>query len=481
LSDLVEWIWYPDGFETRQARRRKREPHEIRECGADFQLRANRRLRRRQERPGDSTMEMERRASARGLWVAAAFACAACAANHPISVSTSTTSAAGAQPPGRDSSGEVNAEGGAAGASDASATDAIAVWSTVDGGGSDGAAGGGATDDGPGAGSDAVDSEGGADAPSAQQIVDALHTTACRREVRCGRQATVADCLGSTLAPLTREMAGGLGAGTVSYDARAAQVLLDWLANLGCGRSSQGSTTALATLQSLCAATFRIAGATGDACQFDDECAPGLVCSTTQNGASNPPGTCAAPIVPDGQSCDRSFGQTLAGLPCGAGSYCGVIDEPGTPLCAPLPTVKGQACQAFEGTGCGNGLVCLYDVSTFSTVVGMCGTLPAVGEACDPSNGCEDPTSYCDPMTRTCTARLGLGAACQPEALDVPLGGECAPNLICDRSSETCVPLPGPGGACDSLCLGDLSCDNDTHTCDFSGPPGLGSELPTCP
>jgi hypothetical protein len=344
----------------------------------------------------------------------------------------------------------------------------IVVGATADGEGADGGA-----VDAANLGSDAVDSESGADVPSAQSIVNALHTTACQREVRCGKQATLADCLASTLAPLPPQKVAELGAGTVSYDARAGQALLDWLANLPCGNSYQVSTGAVATLGSLCTAAFRGTVATGGACQADDECAGGLVCGSVENTASNQPG-CGPPLVlSDGQSCPREGGPTLVGPPCGAQSYCSVIVDPGLPVCAPLPTAVGEDCQMFENTGCGNGLVCMY---VGSTVVGACGHLPGVGEACNGVSGCEDPTNYC--ASGTCAPLLGLGAACDLPTSGYPPTGYCAPTLRCDGT--TCVPRSGLGGAC-GVCLGDLACNQTTKTCDFSSPPYPAPELPTCP
>ena len=382
-----------------------------------------------------------RRASLRRALLAAALACGACVnANHPVSSSPTPASDAEA---GSDLEGGDRAGEGAAG-------------------------------DGAGESSDAGGSEGGADASWAQQLADALHQAACQREVRCGMQATLVDCLASTMAPLEPQLVAGLGAGTVSYDARAGQVLLDWIADMPCARSAQISTTTVTALRSYCAAAFRGTVTTGGACQIDDECSAGLVCSTVQGGLPDQPGHCAGvSTIPDGDFC-APFGD-----PCSSMSYCDRIHDPANPVCAPLPTVSGQDCEGtLKGPGCANGLVCL---STGVFDEGVCGTLPAEGAPCSAGNGCEDPTNHCD-ATSTCAQGLGLGAACDPSAAAVP-SGECRPYLFCDRTSGTCSPRSGRGGGCGPPCLGDLICTG-ASTCDFATPPYAPpdpTELLICP
>jgi hypothetical protein len=393
----------------------------------------------------------------------AALVCAACVnASHPVSTSNSSTPASDGQAPGRDLTGGRGAGEGAAGSIDAGVADA----DTVDGDGTAGSVRGDAIAvEGAVESSDADDSEGGAHAPWDPQIADALHQTACRREVRCGKQATLADCLASTMAPLRPQLVADLGAGTVSYDAQGGQALLDWIANMPCGRSAQISTTAVTGLRSHCAAAFRGTVTLGGSCQIDDECSAGLVCSTVQGGLPNQPGRCAAAsFIPDGDFC------APFGAPCGPASYCDRIHNAGNPVCAPLPTASGQDCEVtITGPGCANGLVCL---STNAHEKGICGTLSAEGAPCSLQNGCEDPTNYCD-ATSTCVQGLGRGAACDPRAVALP-SGECRPYLFCDRTSNVCVARAGPGGVCAGLsgapCLGDLICGG-LSTCDFAAPP----------
>jgi hypothetical protein len=313
---------------------------------------------------------------------------------------------------------------------------------------------------------------GGSSSIPAEQIGAEWHQASCRWKVRCGVLPDVDTCLAATRAPLTPQMAADLAAGTVRYDAAAGQRLVSAIDGLSCLRSDfeLNGNGALRELEAV-AAAFTGTVPTGGACFVDEECASRNCNAPGDEGC--PQGTCVAPpteIVPQGGACVPNS------TTCAAGTLCSSPDPTtGVGTCA-LPPTAGRPC---DGTafinGCAAGLDCVED----DTGGYSCAAYPASGASCDPASFllCDAYTETCDPATRTCRPDLSAGAACSPGGL------LCDNRSYCDSTSGTChpklelgQPCSGPGTSDPwSTCLGDLTCDAATHTCQ------LGPEVAACP
>ncbi|HVZ74622.1 MAG TPA: hypothetical protein VHJ20_19705 [Polyangia bacterium] len=308
----------------------------------------------------------------------------------------------------------------------------------------------------------ALDADAAPDAAAlVAQVVDEVHEAACRREVTCGLQAALADCLSSTMPPISTLTTQDLGLGRIVVDARAGHDLAAFLANLPCGQTGSMNRVARQTFDGLCATTFRGQVPLGATCAADSECATGLFCSyVPPNGIPSEIGHCA-PSPPPAQIGDFCYNG------CEPAAVCDRVNHPDNPLCEPAPSAMGAPC-VEDQQGCNGGLLCLYRT---------CGVLPTTGEPCDETNvdeQCDDPREICDQTVWTCVPRLVLGAKCagNPDA--------CLPYLWCDpTASGTCQPRRGAGQDCsgDQRCLGDLGCDSGACVPN----PGFRNVLLVCP
>jgi hypothetical protein len=195
-------------------------------------------------------------------------------------------------------------------------------------------------------------------------------------------------------------------------------------------------------------------GAVGDACSFEQPCAPGLIC---------PAGTCV--VLPEiGEDCATTY-ECAAGATCD-GSVC--VRRPGLdetcleffPRCADglgcNPTTNRCDTGGADGELChvtGNGDLCVAGLGcNFEPDGSFCRPRSATSGPCtnDANCGSDD---YCDFGTLLCTPRLPAESACSD-------GNECAAGLVCEPGpgGVACRPPPGPGDACSFACDGGTVC-----------------------
>jgi hypothetical protein len=341
----------------------------------------------------------------------------------------------------------------------------LTLFTAAGGCGDDGGSGPGPTPR-PDAGTDAT-TEAAADAPAEAgegipitELPTRFADTACAALTTCvgaaaGLLFAGEDCeqrletqLGDALATIQSSIASG----KVRYAGDKLQACLDALRNGGCVLSEAFESAA-------CQAALDGTVEIGGGCQFNLECAGAAYCRSA--GAC--PGTCTA-REPAGQSCSHDDD-------CAPGLACSSV----TDQCY-RPAGLGAACWRSQGTECELGLYCKGDTqlqagtcASFSTVL-----TGQAGAACDPTQGslCAPELSCViegvNPLKSFCRARVAAGGACKIAFPDqCPVEQYCAvPENTLDG---TCRPKPAEGQACvkatplDSeatLCAPYLRCEN---------------------
>jgi hypothetical protein len=170
-------------------------------------------------------------------------------------------------------------------------------------------------------------------------------------------------------------------------------------------------------------------------------------------------GSCVHPYqCGPGASCwsrDLSCGSFTCWAAAGDGDDCslvgcalGLVCDPPSKKCrrAPLGDV-GDPCDS----GCREGLTCVYQSSTNSSV---CRSI-VPGGPCASSEDCPW-YQYCD---STCRPRLSVGAACEPA-----LHG-CVRFAWCDPSTSRCEATGEVGEPCSALSCLEGWCDFGTNVC----------------
>ncbi|HVU53065.1 MAG TPA: hypothetical protein VHL80_20420 [Polyangia bacterium] len=304
------------------------------------------------------------------------------------------------------------------------------------------------------------------------QIEAEWHQAICAREVRCGRMPDLDTCLGATSSPVSAQLAADLASGKVAYSPQGGQALVDGVTATPCGLTASTSLAASTGSRQRFQAAFRGRVPVGGACGADEQCAPPALCDPSRGGGVACGGSCALPPEPKpvGASCGDAAGILLTLSPlCEPSAYCAFeAQDPASALCTALPATAGAPC----GDGaCGGGLAC---VPSSTLPDGTCAALAAPGAACDLSlaTPCDDPTTYCDPTSKTCLPRVPVGAPCRVS------DQSCVAFAACDGASGVCVALSGAGGPCQELgieCLGDLRCADAMTPC------ALPAQPHTCP
>jgi hypothetical protein len=150
------------------------------------------------------------------------------------------------------------------------------------------------------------------------------------------------------------------------------------------------------------------------ACSDAGDCAPGLACMS----AGTCPGRCE-PLRKLGASCNAELAPCAESLSCEAGR------------CAPASVALGETC--VSSAQC--------PTTAFCSDRGTCEDKRVTGAACDDDEQCR-PDDHCrmwldaELGLGACTARLALGAPCDP------LVGGCAAGLACDETRGVCATLP---------------------------------------
>jgi hypothetical protein len=186
----------------------------------------------------------------------------------------------------------------------------------------------------------------------------------------------------------------------------------------------------------------------GSTCAIDEQCAAGLLCSTSDGG---PPPCQGGVCLPAGSAGDVCRAVGTARFACSPGTFC---------------PIGGTRCVAYAreadrcGTGVGDGTCSQI---TNCGAAGLCE--PLYGEAfpCDPGvvGACDPEDSlYCDATSARC-ARMTSAAPGEP----CDARTRCTGGSRCDGA--VCTPLPGDGADCSATgeCLAPARCDPTSRTC----------------
>ena len=298
---------------------------------------------------------------------------------------------------------------------------------------------------------------------SLDDMLDAMVSIACNDQ--CTNTAVYEVVYGADCLELYTKMYDVMGAsiqrsfdaGTMSFDAAAAQRCVGELAGRGCGAVLTPAVcydafVGLVPLAGECTDSLECAGGAhcdetlacpgscvaslgeGDTCTSSNECDSGLACM--------PERVCGAPLA-TGEPCD-------SGAQCETG-YCNDFEEGRRCAEAPRPFSKleGEPCEL--PLDCGENLYCpdIYEEAPTCTPAGNLGD-PCVnvvfGSSCTRGGYCALDS---DPVHGVCVERVALGETCT-------VSEECATG-ICD--GDTCAEHSGLGEPCvtDARCL-DAAC-----------------------
>jgi hypothetical protein len=181
--------------------------------------------------------------------------------------------------------------------------------------------------------------------------------------------------------------------------------------------------------------------ADGKGCAIDAQCAGGVCAKVGQATC----GTCAEFVQANGD-CSADTSRCAVGLAChnnvcvtlqpkdascagGQGCAAGLVCSTGD-TCQPVAQLN-QPCPL--GHECSITLTC--DQGTKKCVAGPATTYAGVGQSCA-SGSCS--ASVCDTTSKTCVARLIVGASCAAAPT------HCAIGSVCDTTSKTCVDDTAP-------------------------------------
>ena len=227
---------------------------------------------------------------------------------------------------------------------------------------------------------------------------------------------------------------------TISHRARHVQAALAALILLACGDSGSDPAGAGGSGDT----TVREGSPVGAACRARSECgettAEAITCGCT--GEQDVPQ--CTPFGREGEACDSSYDQAfdLTHPLCGPGLRCAVVPATGEGVCERLKAA-GEACergQCQPGSSCQDG---------------VCAALLPLGAPCliGEDQPCAAPNHCTSGLQGTCVAPLALGEACEPWSGP---NNPCAPGGICPSyvitpDTFTCR----PGGRRDGEPCGD--------------------------
>lgn len=258
----------------------------------------------------------------------------------------------------------------------------------------------------------------------------------CTIEVRCGSLPDKTSC--PVFVDLGQAKAD-VASGKTIFDGTAGAMCLDAIELVDCSRTS------LIAQANACQRVATGTLADGYACNAGTQCAS-RSCTFTPADCDRQTtccsGNCATtPVtVAEGGDCSIANAQCETGLFCDVGAVI--------PTCAKRRGL-GAACTTLSP--CLETLRC---VRASGAAEGICSTYPQRGEACPGDYSCNDGLDFCDPTSKTCLARLAVGADCTA----APQG--CLGLAFCDETSHKCVAKAAAGQPCaqDDDCLGQLVC-----------------------
>jgi hypothetical protein len=282
------------------------------------------------------------------------------------------------------------------------------------------------------------------DVPAAS--VDAF----CTYAARCGQMPDVASCKAASDTDFGQRLAD-VTAGRIKYDGKAAAACFDAMRSASCNYSDPFN----AGEPQICKDALKGTVADSGPCYSGSECASGNGCGGggCSGGSACCPGKCnpsssSAAAIAIGGDCSGS------GAVCVAGAFC----QYGTTSTCTAKAAAGQSCDTSSpSSSCADGAYCVANGPN----TGICGKLPADGQACYPTgmgDACDSMLDYCDSATLKCVPKIAVGGDCSG-------GASCVGYADCDATGH-CVANPRAGEACDDTngphCLGSLLCISGT-------------------
>ena len=286
---------------------------------------------------------------------------------------------------------------------------------------------------------------------SLSEVSAAAADAVCTYRARCGQMPDVASCKAVTQRE-DAQLSADVTAGRVKYDGKAAAACLEVFRSASCNYSDKSGQNE----PQACTDAFKGAVTDNGVCYMGSECASGScsgnVCPVSSTSCC--PGTCdpsasSAGAIPIGGDCSG------IGALCVSGAFCSY----GLTTICTAKAAAGQSCDTlYAEESCVAGAYCVANGSN----TGICGKLPAEGQACYPTGGypyaCDSMLDYCDSVTLKCVPRIPMGGNCSSSA-------SCVGYAACDATGH-CVSRPRAGESCDDAnglhCLGSLQCSSGT-------------------
>jgi hypothetical protein len=260
----------------------------------------------------------------------------------------------------------------------------------------------------------------------------------CDLWIRCGTIPDRASC--DTFVDLAQAKAD-IASGKTTFDGTVAAMCLDTFADWDCKLS-----TIFAPRDLSCQQVSKGTVADGGLCNLSSQCASGL-CKTPlacDRDTTCCEGTCTPAAVPVGEG-GACTGTTTV---CERGLFCDATAA--APTCAKRVAL-GATCATTSAC-----LESLFCKRAAGATAGTCAPYPKRGEPCaDSILACDDSLDFCDPMTKTCLARLAVGTDCTA----APAG--CVGYARCDGGTHKCRKKATAGEACvdETDCMGgQLDC-----------------------
>ena len=283
---------------------------------------------------------------------------------------------------------------------------------------------------------------GGADELAIEDYHAEYETALCRNSAACGVFVDEAHCAGATFDTgfnySAATLVGGVVAGLIAYDAAQARACIDAIAARSCAWNE-----ALFD-EPACETVFTGTVIDGGACNGPAECVSGhCLYGLCDAQVMCCPGTCSArPDKAVGDAC--GFDDE-----CAPGLFC-AIAGPNLDTCQPHAT-SGEEC--WEARGCDRTSLCMGFEGGIDP--GTCLTAPGSGEACDTSDtwACRNSNERCDPASLTCIPLAAVGEACV--ITDDCVAAAACTDSLCEALGALGDPC-GPGGF--PICAGMMEC-----------------------
>jgi hypothetical protein len=245
-------------------------------------------------------------------------------------------------------------------------------------------------------------------------------------------------------------------AGLLERQSEACNVVLVGTAAEGedCSQNEECIGDAYCNFELSCPGTCTALETTGGACQDDDNCASGLICSNATE-------LCVTPAGP-GEPCEGAEPE------CAPGYFCkGADDDTGTSgNCRGYDEVfaagSGDACDILANDFCDTDLSCAIDGVTADGVIEASCTVQvgsgdackiAVPDMCPPDEYCDVPQAMPLMLEGTCTPRPEVGEPCGFATPFDETGSICEAYARCDGGN--CRALATLGETCETsdVCL----------------------------